>query len=489
MAELIGDDGFLLGSILAAPEGMFEVEGRERRDYVNLLAKLQEARAVFDALEAHTVVALAEATRRDQREAARDEAGHEQGAEQSLDRVNARADGITRRDLSLMTMRSPSAAGHTVASARRLVTSMPHLLAAMGTGKATAAAVYAAAGAASVLDQHQCEEVDAMLHARLPDLSAAGTRKWKQAVAAAIGELDPEGSVLRHRRARRGRHVTFTPGEHGMATISVQMPAIEARLVRKRLSLEAERRLVEGAKGGHGALMVDALTDTVLGREDAMGQVALDVGVIITDRALFHPGSGDVAQIEGYGPVPAEAVREQLRAVTVDPIAPEQDTFGTDGPAVRAVIRRLYTHPTSGELVSMDSRARAFPPALGRFLSWRDSSCRGPFCNASSRHHDHITPHSRGGPTSADNGQDVCAHCNQKEDDALCVERVEDPERPGHRVAWTGYGGTTRVSAPLPLREPANTSDEDCADDPPPGGEGEGSSTLPDDSAPPPTGP
>ena len=119
--------------------------------------------------------------------------------------------------------------------------------------------------------------------------------------------------------------------------------------------------------------------------------------------------------------------------------------------AIRAVIRRLYTHPTTGELVSMDYRARAFPPAMARFLTWRDTSCRGPFCNASIRQHDHVKPSARGGPTSLDNGQDACLHCNQKEEDALEVERVEDPERPGHRVAWTGYGGTTRTTTPSPL--------------------------------------
>ncbi|MDN5821716.1 MAG: HNH endonuclease, partial [Brachybacterium sp.] len=125
------------------------------------------------------------------------------------------------------------------------------------------------------------------------------------------------------------------------------------------------------------------------------------------------------------------AVRAQLRAATAEPAEPADDPFGTDGPAVRAELRRLYVHPTSDELVAMDSTARAFPPALRRFLTWRDTTCRGPHCNAAIRQGDHIEPVSRGGPTSGDNGQGLCAHCNQKGTSAASVRRVENPEGSG----------------------------------------------------------
>src|SRR5699024_6227419 len=111
----------------------------------------------------------------------------------------------------------------------------------------------------------------------------------------------PPPAAARHRAARKNRHVTFTPGEHGMATVSAHLPALDAKLAHKRLSLEAERRRAEGARDGHGALMADAFTDTVLGREGGMEPVTLDLGVMITDRALLDPGCGDLARIEGYG--------------------------------------------------------------------------------------------------------------------------------------------------------------------------------------------
>ena len=98
-----------------------------------------------------------------------------------------------------------------------------------------------------------------------------------------------------------------------------------------------------------------------------MDAVDLDVGVIITHRALFRPDVGDAAQIEGYGPVPAEAVREQLRAVTTPPSSTEPDPFGEDGEETRAVLRRLYTHPATGDLVALEARGRCVPAGDGEF--------------------------------------------------------------------------------------------------------------------------
>lgn len=462
LAQMLGDVGFILEELAKEPGDLFDSRGTARGDLANLLVSEQVIRGAQDALEAHTVVALAEVTRREQADAARNAAAHEGAAMPSPTALDKQAHGIARRDLSLITRCSPSAAGSSLASARRLVSSMPSMLTALARRKIPVQVAYAVAGATSVLDESQRQEVDEILAERLPKLDGAGVREWQAEVATAIMELDPEGAVVRHRRARRKRGVTLTPGEHGMANVHAQLPAIDARLLHKRISLEAERRRSEGADDGHGALMADALVDTVLGREGAMEAVELDLGVVITDRALFRPDSGDAAQIEGYGPVPPEAVRAQLRASTAPPQGPGRDPLGDDGPATRAVIRRLYTHPTSGELVAMESRGRAFPPAMAKFLTLRDTSCRGPFCNAQTRQHDHIIPFAQGGPTSVVNGQDACAHCNQKELDTLSVERLDDPDHPGHRIAWTGHAGVTRVTGPTSLVRPRRSAAPDA---------------------------
>ena len=77
-----------------------------------------------------------------------------------------------------------------------------------------------------------------------------------------------------------------------------------------------------------------------------------------------------------------------------------------------AWLRRLYTAPGTGELTSMDSRARLFPPGLRRLIQARDDTCRTPYCDAPIRHFDHIIPWHRGGPTTQANGAGLCEACN-----------------------------------------------------------------------------
>src|SRR5699024_8892072 len=83
------------------------------------------------------------------------------------------------------------------------------------------------------------------------------------------------------------------------------------------------------------------------------------------------------------------------------------------------------------------------------------------YCEAPIRQCDHIVPLSAGGITSLVNGQGACAYCNPgKENDTARIERVDDPALPRHRVAWTGHGGTTVVTAPPSLGPVAPASDE-----------------------------
>lgn len=451
VAESIGDERFLLASLVLEPGSVFDAEAHEPGEFVELLDNITEAEGVLKALRARTEVSLADSYIVRRRAEARAQAAHEADAVPSQTKIDQVAEKTASRDISMITRSSPSSAGRSLASSRRLVESMPEMLTALTTGKVTSETAYDSARSTAVLDPFARRQVDELLGKRLPDMDGAGRGRWKHAITAAIEAVDAQGESGRHLRARRERNVTVRRGEHGMATLTSRMPAVDAVLMRKRLSLEAERLRTLGDRRGHQAIMADLLSDTVLGREGELEPVTLDVGLIITDRALFNPKHGDVAHIEGYGPVPAEAVREQLRSATQEPSDPDQDSYGPDGPALRAVLRRLYTHPATGELVAVESEARAFPEKLARFLRIRDTTCRGPFCDAPARQRDHIIPHARGGPTSVENGQDTCAHCNQKEEHLRAVRRTG---RPGHRVEWISHAGTRRVTAPTPLIAP-----------------------------------
>jgi hypothetical protein len=408
-------------------------------------------RSALDAFETYAVVALADSLTLRRQAQARARAAQEAGEEPPPARLLREASREAAREVSMLTRRSPAAASRSLAARRRLVADMPVMLTALADSQVTAEDAFRTSRSFAPLTPAQRREADRLMGRRLPYLDGAGSEEWADACAAVIALADPDGEARRHQHAKTERHVTVRRGEHGMATVSAHVTALDAALIRKRLTLEAERLRAAGDRRGHQAIQADSFVSTLLGREEGMEPVTLDIGVIITDHVLLDPGTGDLAQIEGYGTVPAEAVREGMRG-PLDAIGGLDDqTLGPDGPAVRAVLRRLYEHPRAEELVAVESRARAFPPALARFIRLRDRTCRGPHCNAPIRHIDHIHTHATGGPTSLDNGQGTCAYCNDKEQQLADVQRIGDPAADGHVVEWTTRLGTTRRTRPAAL--------------------------------------
>ena len=100
-------------------------------------------------------------------------------------------------------------------------------------------------------------------------------------------------------------------------------------------------------------------------------------------------GSDEVARVAEYGPVPSGVAR----------------LLTTTG---RAWVRRLYVHPSTGELVAMEAQARHFPPALAELVRLRDQQCRAPYCDAPIRHIDHVIPVRSGGRTTNRNALGLC---------------------------------------------------------------------------------
>ncbi|MCT1908636.1 HNH endonuclease [Brachybacterium paraconglomeratum] len=444
LAEELGDRAHVLSALTGFPHELFTPADPSAEAFRDVIGSLHSLRSAIDALETRAVVALADSLTLRRQAEARAHAAQESGEEPPPAQLLRAASREAAREVSMLTRRSPASASRSLAARRRLVADMPVMLSALANSQVTTEDAYRTARSFAPLTPGQRREADRLLGERLPYLDGAGSEEWSDARAAAISLADPDGEARRHRHAKRDRHVTVRRGEHGMATVTAHVTALDAALIRKRLSLEAERLRAAGDRRGHQTIQADTFVDTLIGRSESMEPVTLDIGVIITDHVLLDPGAGDLAQIEGYGTVPAEAVRESLRD-PLDAIAgTDEGPLGPDGPALRAVLRRLYEHPRAEELVAVESRARAFPPALARFIRLRDRTCRGPHCNAAIRHIDHIRPHAAGGATCLDNGQGACAYCNDKEQQLASVERVEDPAVDGHVVEWTTRLGTRR---------------------------------------------
>ena len=455
LASVLGDQAFVLREVTLMPRKLFTPGVAESVAFTEVVGRIHELRSALDALEARAVVALTDSLTLQKQAEVRARAAQEPDEAAPTKKLLREAAREAAREVSMKIGKSPASAAHSLASQRRLVADMPEMLTALAGAQITSTVAHGTARSFAPLSRTQRAEADHLLGRRLPDLEGAGSEAWDDAAAAAIAQADPHGQRRRHQRAMQERHVTVRRAEHGMATVSARVSGLDGAKIRKRLSLEAERLRATGDRRGHQAIQADSFVDTLLGQEEGMEPVTLDIGIMITERALIHPAAGDLAQIEGYGTAPAEVLREELRGPLGLALTKEtEEALGPDGPALRAVMRRLYTHPRTGELVAVESRARAFPAALAKFIRWRDRICRGPYCNASIRQSDHVCPHASGGATSLDNGQGLCALCNDKEQQTRSVHRTGDTAVDGHAVEWVSRTGTRRVSRPPALTTP-----------------------------------
>lgn len=413
-----------------------------------LLHGLDAVRSALAALEARAVVALDEAVRASEAE---------QGVPES------RRGSTVSHEVAMVSRISRSSASRRLGSSRRLVRHMPRLFRALACGLMTAEAAHAVGRSVGVLDPAQRADVDAALADHLPYLDGASPGQWAREVELVAHRLAPDEHELRARRAHNDRSVRIERGEHGMAHLHAHLPALDAAAIRKRLDLEAEHLRAAGDRRGHSVIMADVLTDTLLARDGAMDPVSFDVGVVITDRALLTPDRADAAVIDGYGTAPVSDLLERLGASARDGATCAGSAAGAgagaptdgaspDGPT-RDVLRRLFTHPTTGELVAVETRGRSFPLGLRRMIRLRDQVCMGPYCGAPIRQIDHVEAASEGGPTSLANGNGLCARCNVAKEEAMRkVTRTRADGRSTTR--WTSRLGSSATTSPPPLTAP-----------------------------------
>lgn len=241
--------------------------------------------------------------------------------------------------------------------------------------------------------------------------------------------LDPASVAERRRRAEAERCVTLRPAPDTMAYLTVLLPVAPAVAVYAALKAAADSGAATGDGRSRGQIMADTLVSRVTRSSDESGRpvVPVSIGVVMTDRALLA-GAHDTAHLDGHGPVPASLARDLLLAA------------GDAG--TRIWLRRLFTSPTTGQLVAMDSRQRLFTGNLARFVRHRDQFCRTPWCNAPIRHGDHAVDHADGGTTDADDAQGLCEGCNHGK------QGIGWRARPGPGPAHPDRGHTIETTTP-----------------------------------------
>ena len=191
--------------------------------------------------------------------------------------------------------------------------------------------------------------------------------------------------------------------------------------------------------------MADLLVERLTGQTTAAA-VPVEINLGMTDTSLLarsgDEGYDEPAHLDGYGPVPAALARD---------LAYRSNTSGSG--QARRWIRRLYTKPTTGQLVAMESRRRAFTANQQHFLRLRDQSCRTPWCDALIRHADHIHPWHQHGKTAIANGQGLCQACNHAKQ-APGRQARPGPDGAVTTTTPTGHRYRSREPAP-PGRHPS----------------------------------
>lgn len=295
--------------------------------------------------------------------------------------------------------------------------------------------------ARSAIDSAVCGDPERIAH--------MGTRELRSLAAEHAQSVDRLAAAKRRAVAEANRYVSLRPLEDGMAQLTAVVPAPDGAAMMSALTASTLKVLTDPAQSHgrkRGAIMADLLRDLVLGGPvdgpPLAGALAsgastfaptVELQLVMTERTLFS-SDAEPAYLQGYGTLAADVSRDLVSRAS------------TDG---RVMIRRVFTAPSTGDLVGLESRSRIFPPGLKRFIELRDSTCATPWCDAPIRHADHVVGWVSGGRTTADNGQGLCEACNYAKQQAGWSSSVADGDR--HSVSTrTPTGHEYQSIAPAP---------------------------------------
>lgn len=400
-------------SLAALVEGLATLpRAGSDRDLVDLIGALEDVKNACCAAQAHATVAL----RQLREDAAPTPHARELAARSVVGEV-----ALARRE-------SPHRARTLVGLAQVLTTELPHTLHALQTGGISEWTAILVARETACLSRPDRLTVDAHL---APGLTRWSIRETVAHARAAAYTADPHAVVDSAARAEGDRRVSIRPAPDCMTRISALLPVAQGVATYAALVRAADAARATGDPRGRGQVMADTLVERVTGQDTAPA-VPVEIQLVLTDQTLLAHGDTP-AHVAGYGQIPPTVAR-QILAPTTDP------------PAARWV-RRLYARP-DGRLIAMESTRRLFPPGLARFIATRDAgTCRTPWCDAPIAHIDHVTPHHRGGPTAAANGQGLCAQCNQIKE----APGWHSHPGPDGTITLHTPTGHTHISRPPPL--------------------------------------
>ncbi|MGH3432411.1 MAG: DUF222 domain-containing protein [Thermocrispum sp.] len=236
----------------------------------------------------------------------------------------------------------------------------------------------------------------------------------------------------RAEQAKRGRHVSVEPAPDGMSWLSANLPAEDTHACYTRIDTLARGLRTATEPRTMHQLRADVLRDLILGKPNTGGGTTTTVYVTATAETLLGLSAlpGD---LRGYGPLPAERVRDLAHTLQARWIGVLIDHEG---------------HPQAMATDSYRFRGR-----LADYIRLRDNTCTHPACNqpADKCDIDHVIPWPRG-QTTTDNASTECRrHHRKKHETDWTIHRNNNT------TTWTNPTGRQHHNTPTPL--PTNTHD------------------------------
>lgn len=303
--------------------------------------------------------------------------------------------------LGLARHESPHRGRRLLGLARALVHDLPETFAALQRGDINEQRALLVASGSGDLTRQDRVALDGHLAAHLP---ALGDREVQLATTRLVMRLDPEGAVLRRRRAHARRHVASRLLPDGMAMITAVVSDVHHAAIMGSLHARAAAEVAAGERAGEpetrsrGQALADLVVARLTGQVTATA-VPVRIDLVVSAETLLG-GEDEPAQLVVPGltptPIPGSVARTLVLA------SPVQQTR----------LRRLFRFEDTDRLVAMDSTSRTFDGLLAEIIRLRDQLCRTRWCNAPIRHSDHVEPAAHDGPTSESNGQGLCVDCN-----------------------------------------------------------------------------
>lgn len=269
-------------------------------------------------------------------------------------------------------------------------------------------------------------------------LEGVGTKQLAARMDKEVLAYDSRPELNKHADAMNKRRVTLTPTADGMMRLTAWLTVPQGIAMKQALRTAASKRRAADDPRTDDHTMADTLVKRTTGQENALRPPLL-VNLTMTDRTLLV-GDSEPAQLKGYGTISAALARWL--------IAGDHRSWEEDND-VETWVRRVYTAPTSGELIAMDSEARIVPQKLKELIEVRDQFCRTPYCDAPIRHIDHVYQAAKGGETAEVNLDGRCAWCNQTKETSGWEETVIQGMR--HSILITTPGGQMYRGTAPPL--------------------------------------